>query len=286
MWADGCSGRGASLRARPRPHRLRLDGHRGAGAQHHAGPARRGARLPALLGGRAPRDARHRQLVPGRARRPPRRGDDAHPGRFRRGDAAQPPATGGRRAVRHARGAAPGPDRPRDRPGTRHRPAHGRCAAPRHRPFGCRRLSRTAPGAGRVLPRRRSGRGGARHRTRPGDLVARVERLQRPGRGPAGAPVRVRAPLQRGEHPAGVGAVPRDLPTVRAARAALLDDRHVGPHGGLRCGGGAARAARGAAVPAAATGPARAPPDPGRGGRPPLLHGGAVLRRRTGWPGR
>ena len=43
----------------------------------------------------------------------------------------EPPAARDRRAVRDARGAAPGPHRPRDRPGARHRSDHGatRCAA-------------------------------------------------------------------------------------------------------------------------------------------------------------
>ena len=42
----------------------------------------------------------------------------------------EPPAARRRRAVRHARGAAPGPDRPRHRPRARHRPGHrrARCA--------------------------------------------------------------------------------------------------------------------------------------------------------------
>ena len=48
--------------------------------------------------------------------------------RLRRRDAAQPRAAGGRRAVRHAGGARPGPDRPRPRPRARHRPGSPRRA--------------------------------------------------------------------------------------------------------------------------------------------------------------
>ena len=53
-----------------------------------------------------------------------------HPGRLGRGDAAQPRAAGGGRAVRAAGGAAPRPHRPRHRPGAGHRPAHRRRPAP------------------------------------------------------------------------------------------------------------------------------------------------------------
>ena len=48
----------------------------------------------------------------------------------RRGDAPQPRAARDRGAVRDARGALPGPDRPRARPRARHRPADDARAAP------------------------------------------------------------------------------------------------------------------------------------------------------------
>ena len=89
------------------PPSARLDGDGRAGHQHEARPARRGSRVPALLGGGAPRDARYRELVAGRADRPPGRRHRAHPRRLGRCDVAQPPAARHRRAVRHARRAAP-----------------------------------------------------------------------------------------------------------------------------------------------------------------------------------
>ena len=92
--------------------------------------------------------------------------DGAHPGRLRRRDVAQPPAARHRRAVRHARRAAPRPHRPRHRPRARHRPAHRAGPAPRHRRAGRRRLPRAARRAAGLLPRRRAGRGGARRRVR------------------------------------------------------------------------------------------------------------------------
>ena len=184
VWADGCSGRGASLRARPRPDRLRLDG-RPRRSAHSTTLARRVEEL----GFRRYWVAEHHGM-PGIASsspavldRPPRRGDDADPGRFRRGDAAQPPATGRRRAVRDAGGAAPGPDRPRASAGrrapTRARPR--RCAA-----APARWAPTTSPSSSRSWPPTsaatvRSWRCPAAG-NRPGDLVARVERLQRPGR--------------------------------------------------------------------------------------------------------
>ena len=63
-------------------------------------------------------------------------GTSTHPRRRRRRHAAQPRAAGHCRAIRHARGAASGPHRPRARPRARHRHDDGARAAPEPR---CRR---------------------------------------------------------------------------------------------------------------------------------------------------
>ena len=78
----------------------------------------------------------HRELGAGGDDRPRRGRDLDDPRRFRRGDAAQPLAARRRRAVRDARGAPPGPHRPRYRPGARHRSRspRTRCGARRSRP--------------------------------------------------------------------------------------------------------------------------------------------------------
>ncbi len=84
-------------RPRPVPDRRGLD--RGAGAPQHDRPraAHRVARLPPLLGRRAPRDGNARRIEPGGAARGDRRGDVAHAHRQRRSDAAPlQPAQGGR----------------------------------------------------------------------------------------------------------------------------------------------------------------------------------------------
>ncbi len=124
----------------------------------------------------------------------------AHPDRLRRRDAPQPPAAGGRRAVRDARGALPGPHRPRHRPRAGHRPDHGVGAAPLGRPALRRGLPPGAGGAdrllqGRVLAARpvspRQGR--ARQRRYAGDLPARARRATRPS-SPACSGCRSRSP--------------------------------------------------------------------------------------------
>ena len=92
---------------------------------------------------------------------PPGGVDRAHPGRVRRGDAAQPRAAGRGRAVRAARGVAPGPHRPGHRPGTR-APTAATAAA----------LRRTAEAAGRrglpPRPARPHGAAGRPPARRPG----------------------------------------------------------------------------------------------------------------------
>ena len=106
---------------------------RRAAQQPRPRPARRAARLPALLGRRAPQHAGHRERGDRRRDRAPRRRHVDDPGRRGRHHAAEPLAARDRRAVRHARVALPRPHRPRARPRARHRPAsrRARCAATR-----------------------------------------------------------------------------------------------------------------------------------------------------------
>ena len=87
-------------------------------ARRSSGSAITGTGWPSTTTCRASR-ARRRRCS---RRRSPRRPTD--PRRLRRRDAAQPRAAGRRRAVRDARGAAPGADRPRDRTRARDRPDH------------------------------------------------------------------------------------------------------------------------------------------------------------------
>ena len=121
----------SSLRPRSRPGRRRPERRRRARRHDAPGPARRRARLQALLGRRAPQHPVGRVDRARGADRAHRGQHRAHPRRLGRRDAAQPRAAGGRRALRHARGAAPPPHRPRPRPRARHRPAH-RAGAAQH----------------------------------------------------------------------------------------------------------------------------------------------------------
>ena len=114
--------------------------------QHaRSGAACRAAGLPALLAGRAPQHAGHRQRGDLGGDRPCRGRHQHHPRRRRRHHAAQPRAAGDRRAVRHAGGALSRPHRPRPRPRAGHRHADRARAAPQPRgrrrqfPAGCRR---------------------------------------------------------------------------------------------------------------------------------------------------
>ena len=115
-----------------------------------------------------------------------RRRHRAHPGRLGRRDAAQPSTAGGRRAVRHARRAVPGPHRPRPGPRAGYRPVHRPGAAARG-DTERRRLPRPARRAG-LLPRRRvarrasvrAHRGGTARRRAAGDLAARAPRSTAP----------------------------------------------------------------------------------------------------------
>ena len=108
-----------AVRARPRPGRRGLDARPTPSAAPPSWPARRAARLPRYW------VAEHHNM-PGIASSSPAvllahvaAATDDDPGRLRRRDAAQPRPAGGGRAVRHARGAAPGPGRPRHRSGAR-----------------------------------------------------------------------------------------------------------------------------------------------------------------------
>ena len=85
-------------------------------------PAGRPARLPSLLGGRAPRHARPGLRQPGSPDRPDRRRHRPHPRRQRRRHAAALQPVQSRRNVQHARRPLSRADRPRRRPGGRHRP--------------------------------------------------------------------------------------------------------------------------------------------------------------------
>ncbi len=147
-----------SVRPRPRPRRRGLDAGPRPARLPDAGRRGRAARVPALLGGRAPQHARDRQLG---ARRPAgarRRRHLQHPARVGRGDAAQPCLPRRGRAVRHARGPPPRPHRSRHRP----RPRHRRADRPRPAPVPPGPRRRRLPGPARRadgLLRRRLPRG-------------------------------------------------------------------------------------------------------------------------------
>ena len=126
------------------------------------------------------------------------------------------------------------------------------------------RLPRAADGPARLLHRPLAGGPPVRadHRDAgpgqpAGHVAARLERLQRPGGRPARPPVRLRAPLQRGQHAARAGPVPPALPPVGGPRAPV---RHGRRRRGVRRDRRARPLAgrlRRAVVPAAALRPAR-----------------------------
>jgi hypothetical protein len=90
-----------ALHARPRRRARGRQRCRCPGDLAAHGAPRRGARLPPLLGGRAPQHGRRGQFRHGGAGRHIAGGTLAHPRRLGRRDAAQPCAAGGGRAVRH-----------------------------------------------------------------------------------------------------------------------------------------------------------------------------------------
>ena len=109
--------------------------------------------LQAVLGGRAPQHAGHRQLLTAGAARRDRRAYLDDPGRLRWRDAAEPRTARRGRAVRDARGAASGPGRSRDRSRARHRPAHRVRAAALGRGAERRRVPHPADRPDGVLQR-------------------------------------------------------------------------------------------------------------------------------------
>ena len=139
----------------------------------------RGARLPALLDGRASQSARHRQRGDRGGARPCRGRHEHDPDRRRRHHAAEPRAAGDRRAVRHPRRAASRAGRAGARPragvGSDHRAGDAPHPARRRRRVsaGCRRADGLFP-AGRAGP---GGAGGSRRRARGADLDPRLEHL-------------------------------------------------------------------------------------------------------------
>ena len=212
----------------------------------------------------------------------------------------EPRAAGDRRAVRHARGAAPGPHRPRHRAGARHRPAHGgaRCAA--------RRASRS-----RDLPEQLGELYGFFNGTLPrrppvprdhrrARAVATSRRSGCSARATTapGSPALLGLPFSFAHHfaaantlPAARG-VPAQLPSVGRARRAVRDARRGGPLRRRPRAGGLPEPARRPRVPPAALGSARAvpdargggrlPPDPAREGAHPLVVRLAHRRRPRG----
>jgi hypothetical protein len=131
--------------SRSLPHR-RGRHHKRRTRQHAAyGQAGGGCRLYPFLAGRTSWHEGHRQRRHVAGHRRSRPCDEHHPHRFGRHHAAKSLAAGHRRAVRHARGAVPGPCRPRPRP----------CAG-----YGHEHRARTAPQPGsrrQQLPRRHCG---------------------------------------------------------------------------------------------------------------------------------
>ena len=140
-----CSRRRSAVGARPLGAQRRPVERRCVADHLGARPARRRARLHAVLGGRTPQHAQRRVHLAGCADRPPRRAHVEHPGRLRRRDAAQPRAARHRRAVRHAREPASRAHRPRHRAGARHRSAHRSRAAALDQPETRGRLPSRLP---------------------------------------------------------------------------------------------------------------------------------------------
>ena len=159
----------------------------------------RATRLPAHVGGRAPRHAGGSQLGQGRARRRPGRRHHHPAGRRRGRDASQPFASRHRRTVRHPRGPPSWTDRPGTGTGAGNRPGHDR-ALRRSPDLGAdsfpedvvELINYLAESDGPPDPSRpRAGSG-----LPPGDVAAGLVHLQRPTGGPARASLLLRLPLQ------------------------------------------------------------------------------------------
>ena len=197
----------------------------GAGRHDPAGAGRGTTRIRPFLGGRAPQHAHRRQHLPGRADRPPGRGDGADPRRIGWRDAPQPRSAGDRRAVRDARGAPSRTDRPRHRARAGHR-SDDRF---RLRPPPARQRATVSPrrdrrdGDARRPPRRgRHVDAVPRHTRRRYDTArrpARLLRIQRSAGRHARHPVRLRPPLRHRRHRGRFSALPRSLHAVAGARS-------------------------------------------------------------------
>ena len=146
------------------------------------------ASATAATGSRSTTTCRHRQLVAGRADRAPGERHRDDPRGLRRGDAAEPSAARRRRTVRHARGLSPRADRPGYRAGAGHRSADRsalrRSPAPAAPDLPAHLGQLLGYFEGAVPPITAVPDRGARYRA----LAARLERLQRPGRGHLGLP--------------------------------------------------------------------------------------------------
>ena len=257
-------GRASAERARPIADLRGIDG-LGRPPQHdRPRPAHRPARVPPLLGGRAPRHADARLREPRGPDRPDRRGHRAHPRGQRRGDAAplQPAQRGG--ALQHPERPLPRAYRPRHRPGAGHRPADDARAPARPPAAVPRRLPRPAHRAAR-LPRGPHARGPS---VRPplGLAARRAASAPRSGcwaprprarSGPASwaSPTRSPTSSTRGERRSrpSTGAASRRAAAARPARG-RRGGRGLRRHGR---GGRAAGGERPHVLLAAAHGPAR-----------------------------
>ena len=190
-------------------------------------PGGRPARVPSLLGGRAPQHGHGGEHDARCARRTSRVGHRANSGRVGRGDAAQPRSDLDRRTVRAARGAVSGSDRPRHRARARHRP-DDRLGV---RPTSARERREVPPGspgchgsagrpARRGWPLEPSASNPCCGLVADG-RAARVVGIQRSARGDARTAVRVRASLRHRVHRHGVTAVPRPVRAVAGPRRAV-----------------------------------------------------------------
>ena len=159
-----------------------------------------------------------RRAEPGGADRARRGRDRAHPRRQRRRDAAALLAVQGRRELQPARRPVPGPDRPRDRPRLRHRPADHLRAPARPPPGLARRLPAAARRAARALrrqpARRPPVRAGSATRSRAATSGPRCgcsAPRRRARSGPASSACRTRSPTSSTRR------APRSPPTTGSA---------------------------------------------------------------------
>ena len=160
---------------------------------------------------------------------------EQHPPRRRRRDAAQPLAADHRRAVRHPRNPAPGPDRPGPGPRARQRPEHPARPAPGPDVLGQLPAGRAGTAGLPDRPHPHPGRGGhpgqghQRAAVHPGILAVR-----RQARRPAGPAVRLRLAL-RAQRAAGRRRhLPPRIPALRAAGRPARDRRRQRDRGGFR----------------------------------------------------